>query len=106
MHFVTLTILFPAAPALTYFNWTFLLRKQRDLFLSRVHSRSLELARTFLHSGGEQRVQVESELGSDPLVASFPTRPVQKHVVSVLRNVLHQIISKTQVGRRQTQGFP
>lgn len=51
-------------------------------------------------------MEVESELGSDPLVSALPARPVQENVVAVLRHVFDQVVGETQVCRRQAQDLP
>lgn len=48
-------------------------------------------------------MEVEGELGSDPLVSALPARPVQENVVAVLRHVFDQVVSKAQVCCRQAQ---
>lgn len=48
-------------------------------------------------------MEVEGELGSDPLVSALPARPVQEDVVSVLRHMLDEVVGESQVRRRQTQ---
>lgn len=51
-------------------------------------------------------MNVQGELGPDPLVPSLPARAVQEHVLSVLRHVFDQVVGKTQVGRGQAQHLP
>lgn len=51
-------------------------------------------------------MEVEGELGSDPLVSALPARPVQEHVVAVLRHVFDEVVCEPQVCRRQVQDLP
>lgn len=48
-------------------------------------------------------MEVEGELGSDPLVSALPPRPVQENVVAVLRHVFDQVVGEPQVCRGQAQ---
>ena len=63
----------------------------------------LEADPTLVQGGGQQRVEVEGELRPDPLVPALPARPVQEHVLAVLRHVLQQVVGEAQVGRGQRQ---
>lgn len=51
-------------------------------------------------------MEVEGDLGSDPLVSPLPARPIQEDVVAVFRHVFDQVVGKSQVGRRQAQHLP
>lgn len=51
-------------------------------------------------------MEVEGELGSDPLVSALPARPVQEDVVAVLRHVFDHVVGEAQVCRRQAQDLP
>lgn len=48
-------------------------------------------------------MQVERELGSDPLVSALPTRPVQEDVIAVLCHVFDQVVCEAEVRRGQAQ---
>lgn len=51
-------------------------------------------------------MEIEGELGSDPLVSTLPACPIQEDVVTVFRDVFDQVVGKPQVGRRQAQHLP
>lgn len=51
-------------------------------------------------------MEIEGELGSDPLVSALPARPVQEDVVAVLRHVFDEVVGEAQVGRRQAEDLP
>lgn len=51
-------------------------------------------------------MDVEGELGSDPLVSTLPARPVKEDVVTILRHVFDQVVGEAQVRRRQAQDLP
>lgn len=51
-------------------------------------------------------MEVERELGSDPLVSALPPCPVQENVVTVLRHMFDQVVCETQVRRRQAEDLP
>lgn len=61
---------------------------------------------TWLQRGGQQRVDVDGKLGSDPLVAPLPARAVQEDVVPVLSHVLHQVVCEPEVGSGGAEQLP
>lgn len=51
-------------------------------------------------------MDVDRELGSDPLVPALPARAVQEDVLPVLGHVPHQVVCEPEVGRGGVEQLP